>query len=227
MKKIIAGIGGVTVLAVLGAVGFVAMQPGAIELTRSVTVAGSPADVASFAHDLRKVNVWSPWRDVDPDLTNAYSETTTGVGAWYSWSGNDDAGEGKQTIVVAEEAKVVHELHFLRPFEDKATSTITWTGDGNTTTVTWAFHQEATFMTKAANLVMDIEGMLGGDYEKGLADLKPLVEQRATKRQAAEQAQKAADDAALAADDALEAANDALKAAQAAAEAAAAAAAGL
>ncbi len=81
MRKILAGVAAITVLAVLGAVGFVAMQPSAIEFSTSVTVAGSPADVAPFAHDLRKVNAWSPWRDIDPDLTSAYSETTTGVGA--------------------------------------------------------------------------------------------------------------------------------------------------
>ncbi len=195
MKKIVLGGAGVLVLAVTGIVGFVAMLPDTIALSRSIEVNAAPIDVAPYAEDLKHFVEWSPWRDIDPDLTQTWSESTTGIGAWYAWTGNDDVGEGKQTITELGEGKVVHDLHFIRPFEDHATSTITWTGNADTTTITWAFEQQAGLGTKAANLVLDIEGMLGKDYEKGLADMKPLVETAATKRRAAEEQQRLADEA--------------------------------
>ena len=217
MKKIVGGIviaGGV-VLA--GLVGFVQLQPGSIELTRTVEVAASPDDVRPFARDLRLWNQWSPWADIDPSVQNAFSEPSAGLGAWYTWQGNDEVGKGKMTVSADEPKRIVHAIAFEQPMEDVATSTITWMGDTEKTTISWTFRQEAGFTTKAANLVLDIEGMLTKDYDKGLARLKPLVEEAAVQRviaekqahaealvQAAAAAQQAADDAALAAQQAVQ-----------------------
>ncbi len=177
MKKIAVGLVALFVVVVLGFIGVVSLQPAEIAIERQVDVAVPPAVVAPYMHDLRKINEWSPWRDIDPDLVGTYSDTTSGVGAWYHWTGNDEVGEGKQTVKVAEKQRVVHELAFVRPFEDVAESELEWKPNGKGgTTVVWRFRQAAGFGTKAANLFMDIEGMLEGDYEKGLADLKPLVE---------------------------------------------------
>lgn len=179
VKKLALGGGAVVAVLALGFVGLVAMQPDTLAMQRTITVDAPPEAVAPYLQDLRKINVWSPWRDIDPDLVGTYSDTTTGVGAWYHWTGNDEVGEGKQTILVAEPGRIVHELHFVRPFEDIAEAELTWAPAGpGKTEVTWGFRQEAGFGTKAANLFLDIEGMLAADYEKGLNDLKPLVEGR-------------------------------------------------
>jgi hypothetical protein len=177
MKKIAIGALALGVLGILGLGAAIATQPDEIAIERTITVDAPPAVVAPYMHDLRKINEWSPWRDIDPNLVGTYSDATTGVGAWYHWTGNDEVGEGKQTIKVADKGRVVHELHFVRPMEDVAESEILWKGNGQGgTEVTWRFRQEAGFGTKAANLFLDIEGMLEGDYQRGLDDLKPLVE---------------------------------------------------
>lgn len=191
MKKALVAVLVTVILTLVGLLGFVAMQPSEIRLTRTIEVDAAPQDVAAFATDLRKVWEWSPWRDIDPNLTSSYSDPSSGVGAWYAWSGNDEAGEGKQTVLESEDGRVVHDLHFIRPFEDHATATLTWEGTTERTTVSWSFHQEAGLGTKTANLVMDIEGMLGNDFQRGLDDLKPLVETVAQRRRTAEKALKA------------------------------------
>ena len=191
LVKLGVSVGVVALVVVAGGVAMVSLQPGAIEIERSIEVAASPADVAPYASDLRRFNEWSPWEGIDPNVQTTYSESSTGVGTWYAWTGDDEVGEGKQTITVSEPGKVVHDLHFIRPFEDHATSTLTWTGSKGKTTISWAFHQEAGFMTKAANLAMDITGMLENDYQRGLDRMKPLVEAAASERAMAAAAAKA------------------------------------
>ncbi len=176
IKKIIAGVGGVVALGVVGLVAAISMQPGHIHLEREVVVQATASDMAPFAGDLKRVNAWSPWEGKDPDLKREFSEKTTGVGAWYSWDGNDDVGAGKQTIIAEEPGKVVHSLEFYRPFEGQAEATISWSEQDNGLAVVWAFDQDADFPTKAMTLFMSFEDMLGPDYEKGLTKLQPIVE---------------------------------------------------
>ncbi len=186
MKKIVLSMVGVVVVAVAGFVGMVWMQPSALEVSASTTVNAGAADVEPFLRDLRKMNEWSPWIGIDPDLKMEYAPSTSGVGAWYTWEGNDEVGKGMMTIEVDEASKTVHRIDFEKPFAGVATSTVTWKGTDTRTTVTWTFRQQADFGTKAANLFMDIEGMLAKDYDKGLALLKPIVEAAHTERLAAE-----------------------------------------
>ncbi len=177
-------------------------QPDVTHLERSVTVTASGADVAAFTTDLKKVDEWSPWTGKDPNLVQEYSETTAGVGAWNTWSGNDDVGSGKMTLASIEDGKVVTDLAFYTPFEGEATATISWTTEGDQTAVTWAYDADADMMMKVMQVFMDMEQMLGPDYEKGLSMLKPLVEQAAKDRLAAEEAAKLAAAAEAAAEEA-------------------------
>ena len=203
MNNIVKAVGGlvaVGAVGVLGFVGYVASQPGEITLSRSIEVAASPDDVAPYATDMKLWNEWSPWADIDPNVKQTFSDPPSGKGAWYTWEGNDEVGKGKMTLAVADPGKAVHELAFEKPFEATATATIEWEGTPEKTKVTWSFHQDADFGTKAANVFMDIQGMLAKDYDKGLAQLQPLVEKAATDRMAAEK--KAAEEAAKAEEEA-------------------------
>lgn len=182
------GLGGVVLVGAAGFLGYVAMQPGELTVSRTVVVEATPADVRPFANDLKRWNEWSPWDKIDPDQKVAYSEPTAGEGAWYTWDGNDDVGKGKMTVVTDEPGRVVHRIAFEKPMEDVAEATIAWKAtDATHTEVTWSFHQDAGFGTKMANVLMDIEGMLGKDYDKGVAQLEPVVEKAAQARIAEEE----------------------------------------
>ena len=195
IKKAIAGLVLLGVVGVGALVGAVAMQPGHLHVERSITIEASAADLAPYAEDLKLVNEWSPWVGKDPEMKQDYSENTAGVDAWYTWDGNDEVGQGKQTITSVEPGKVVQRIDFIRPFEGSCTATLAYEETGDGLAVTWAYDQEADFPTKAFSLVMSMEDMLGPDYEAGLASLKPLVEAAAAKRVEEEEAAAAAAEA--------------------------------
>lgn len=190
IKKIILGVVGVLVLGIGGVFAAASGQPDSVHLERSISVAAQPGDMVAFGHDLVGVNKWSPWDEKDPNLVRAYSDSTSGVGAWYHWTGNDEVGEGKMTITAASEGSCVMDLDFIAPFESHAVAAIKWAADGEGTKVTWGFDTDTNMMLKVMMVlgVMDFETQLGRDYEKGLALLKPQVEQAAQERVAAEAA---------------------------------------
>jgi hypothetical protein len=230
MKKAILGLVAVIVVLVVGVVAAAMMQPDKIHLERQITIAdATAADMAPFAEDLKKVNEWSPWVGMDPNAAMTYSEKTSGVGASYSWKGNDQVGEGKMEVTTSEPGKVVHHLTFVAPFEGQADATIAYEEKDGGVVVTWSYDDPAPiFMTKVMSVFMSMESMLGPEYEKGLQSLKPLVEAAAAARVAAEKAaaEKAAAEKAAAEKAAAEkAAAEKAAAEKAAAEAAAAAAA--
>lgn len=194
LRKLVLGILGLGVVAVVGLLATVASQPDTIHVERSVNVAATPADVAPFLTDMKQINAWSPWVEKDPDLTQTYSDTTTGVGAWYAWEGDENVGSGKQTIISAEDGTVVQKLEFFTPFQSVATATFAWNADGDGSEVTWSLDQEAGFPLKMMGLFQSMDSMIGPDFENGLSKLKPLAEAAAAERiEAEEQAKKAAE----------------------------------
>lgn len=176
MKKVLIGVGVFLAVAVGGVLGAAAMQPDELLVERSATI-GAPVDhVMPLCTDLRAWSSWSPWDELDPDMTLTYSEPSDGVGASYSWEGNENVGKGSMRIVSIDDTSVVYDLEFKEPFEDQATVTLEMTpaGDGSTE-VTWRMEGENDFMGKMIGLFMDMEGMIGGDFERGLDNLAEEV----------------------------------------------------
>lgn len=189
MKKIALGLLGVLVLAVLGVVVAAMGQPDVLTLSRSTVIAATPADVYPLVNDLQEWTRWSPWQDLDPNQKTAYSETTAGVGAWYTWEGNSQVGRGRMTVTASEaDRKVGHRVEFIEPFPSTADTVLLLTPEGEGTKVTWSFESPNSFMGKVFGLFNDMDAMLGADFEKGLARLKPLAEERAKARVEAERA---------------------------------------
>ena len=187
MKKILLIIVVVIAVVILGFLAVAAMQPDEIHVERSATIEATPAQVFPHVSDLREFVEWSPWSDLDPNQTSEFSDPSSGVGAWYSWSGNKDVGVGTMTILeVVQDRKVVEELAFVEPWESKGTVALILEPAGEGTRVTWTFDENAGFMMKLMGLFMSMDEMLGADYEKGLATLKQVVEAEA-EAQAAEQ----------------------------------------
>jgi hypothetical protein len=181
-KKILIGI--VAVVAIF--LGVVAMQPAQLDVARSATFEAPPAVVYAHVSDLKKFGAWSPWEKLDPNMKKTFEGEAGTPGHSMAWAGNDDVGKGKMTITAAEAHKAVKmDLEFIEPFPSKAQTALTLEPAGQGTKLTWAMSSENDFMGKAFGLLMDMEGMIGGDYEKGLAALKPIVEKDATEIAAA------------------------------------------
>ena len=163
------------IVVVLAAV--VAMQPSEFRVARTATVSAPPAAVFAQVNDLHKWEAWSPWAKLDPAAKNTFEGPSAGPGAVFKWSGNDEVGEGMMTLIDSRPSELITiKLHFVRPFEDTQTSEFTFVPDAKQTIVTWSIYGEKNFISKAVCLFMNMDKMLGGEFEKGLAKLKELVE---------------------------------------------------
>ena len=109
-----------------------------------------------------------------------YSGPSRGTGAAYEWDSTGRAGKGSMTIVAARAAqKVVMRLEFLKPFVATNTAEFSLVSDGPVTNVTWAMTGTYGFVHKLFGLVFNSDKMVGGEFAKGLASLKNLVEAQA------------------------------------------------
>jgi hypothetical protein len=110
----------------------------------------------------------------------AYSGTTGAAGSSYSWKGNDKVGEGRMTLTeVQPGARIAQRLEFLRPFAATNAVLFVFVPQGDSTRVTWSMDGHNNFMAKAASLAMDMDKLVGGDFERGLANLKTVAEAQA------------------------------------------------
>jgi len=144
---------------------------------RSTKVDAGPAAVFAEVVDFHRWPAWSPWEDLDPDLTRHYTGPARGVGAVYSWSGNRKAGEGRMEITRTDEpTRVVVDLEFLKPFKSSSVTTFTFAPEGAATRVTWTMAGPRTLMVRLMGLFTSMDKLVGGDFEKGLGRLKSVVE---------------------------------------------------
>ena len=144
-------------------VAVVAMQPSEFRVARSATIAAPVPVVFAQVNDFHKWPAWSPYDKLDPAMKKAYDGPPAGTGASYSWAGNDHAGVGRATITESRPNEVVRiKLDFERPFER--------------TVVEWRLNGNNSFVSKAVHLFMNMDKMVGGQFEDGLAQLKSVAE---------------------------------------------------
>ncbi len=106
-----------------------------------------------------------------------FSGPPSGVGASYTWVGNKDVGEGRLGIIESQPSDLIRiKLEFLKPFAATNTAEFTFKPEGNATVVTWSMFGNKNFMSKVMGLVMNMDKMIGGQFEKGLADMKATAE---------------------------------------------------
>lgn len=166
----------VALLAVLAAV--VATRPSEFSITRSLKIDAPPAVVAGFINDFHAWDKWSPWDAMDPNQKKTYEGPASGVGAITAWKG-EKTGEGKMTLTEAAPTHTNIKLEFIKPMSSTNETVFKFQPEGSSTLVTWTMSGKHDFMGKAFSLFMDMDKMVGADFEKGLANLKPLAEAEA------------------------------------------------
>lgn len=170
-------IGAAIVLVAL--VAYVATQPGEFSVSRSATFAAPAPAVFAQVNELKKWEAWSPWAKKDPQAKQSYAGPAAGAGASMSWVGNKEVGEGRMTIVDSSpNALVRFKLEFFKPFAATNTAEFSFKEEGGRTALTWSMRGHNNFIGKAMCLVFDMDKMVGGDFEAGLAGIKGIVEKK-------------------------------------------------
>ncbi|HEU4408624.1 MAG TPA: SRPBCC family protein [Polyangiaceae bacterium] len=173
LKKILIGLGALLV----AFVAFVSTRPGTFRIERSARIDAPPGVVFAQVNDFHAWEAWSPWAKLDPNMKATYAGPASGVGASYAWAGNDEVGEGKMTLTESRAPqKVGIRLEFLKPFEATNTTEFTFTPSGATTDVVWSMQGTNNFVSKLMGVFVDMDAMIGADFEKGLASLKQVSE---------------------------------------------------
>ncbi|MCI0541518.1 MAG: SRPBCC family protein [Verrucomicrobiales bacterium] len=152
------------------------MQPAAFRVSRSSTIAASPATLFEQINDLHKFQTWNPWAKIDPASRITYTGPVSGVDAAYHWVGNAELGEGSMTIIESKPGELMRaRMDFMKPFAASYTAEFTLKPEADKTTVTWSLFGENDFMSKAVKLIMNVDKMCGDQFEKGLAALGEIV----------------------------------------------------
>jgi polyketide cyclase/dehydrase/lipid transport protein len=178
MLKTLAIIGVVVVVAIAGILLYAATKPDSFRVQRVVLINAPSDKVFPLINDIKAWTAWSPYEKKDPAMKRTYGAVTAGKGATYAWEGNKEVGQGSMEIVESSPRKIVLKLDFLKPFEAHNMGEFLLEPKGDSTSVTWAIYGPSPYMSKVVGTFMNIDDMIGRDFEKGLADLKAAAEKK-------------------------------------------------
>jgi uncharacterized protein YndB with AHSA1/START domain len=158
-----------------------AMQPDTFRIQRSASIQAPPERIFAVLNDFQQSPSWSPYEKKDPAMRRAFSGAPVGKGSVYEFDGNKDVGAGRIEIIESlPPTKVTLQLDMLKPFKARNVVEYTLEPRGDATEVTWAMHGPAPFLSKVMCLFVDMDKMVGTDFEVGLANLKAVTEGQAT-----------------------------------------------
>ena len=177
MFEIIAIIAVVLAIAIAAVLVLAATKPNALRVQRAITIK-APADrIFPLINDFHQWATWSPYENKDPAMKRTYSGAGSGKGAVYDWEGNKNVGSGRMEILdTSAPSKIVIKLDFFKPIEGHNTAEFTMLPQGDVTNLTWVMHGPAVLMTRVMQVFINLDHMIGRDFEVGLANLKQLTE---------------------------------------------------
>jgi uncharacterized protein YndB with AHSA1/START domain len=181
MFEIIAIIAAVLAIAIAIVLILAATKPDTFRVQRAATVKAPPEKIFPLINDFHQWGTWSPYEKKDPAMKRSYSGAASGKGAVYAWDGNKNVGSGRMEILdTSAPSKIVIKLDFFTPFEGHNTAEFTMLPQGDatnvTTNVTWLMHGPSPFMGKIMHVFINMDRMVGKDFEIGLANLKKITE---------------------------------------------------
>jgi uncharacterized protein YndB with AHSA1/START domain len=174
MLKIIAIVAVGLVAALLVAA---ATKPDTFRVQQAARIKVPPEKISPLINDLHRWRAWSPHEKKDPTMKRTLNDIASGKGAVYEWEGNKDVGKGRMEIAdTSPPSKVVVKLDFVKPFEAHNIVKFTLEPNGDSTHVTWAIHGPSPYISKLMGIFINMDSMIGRDFEAGLANLKTVAE---------------------------------------------------
>jgi uncharacterized protein YndB with AHSA1/START domain len=152
-------------------------KPGTFRVERTTSIKAPPEKIFPLVNDFQNWSSWSPYEKKDPAMKRTFSGPPSGKGAVYEWDGDKNVGQGRMEITGSTPpSNVTLDLDFVKPFEAHNTVVFTLAPQGDSTTVTWAMQGPANFISKVMQVFINMDKMVGTDFEAGLANLKALAE---------------------------------------------------
>jgi hypothetical protein len=179
MRKILLVILAILLIIILPFAGYVAMQPADYRISRKATLPSPPAEVFAQVNDFHNWNDWSPWAKLDPKAEFLFEGVQSGQGAIFKWSGNSEVGQGEMEITESKPNELIRlKLKFLKPMQSVADTEFTFKPVGTDTEVTWTMSGKRKFLEKAICVFMNMDKMVGGQFEKGLDNMETVLKEK-------------------------------------------------
>lgn len=156
---------------------YAATRPDEFRVERSIVIAAPAEKIFPLIDTPQNWRAWSPYERKDPTMQRTYAGPASGIGAAYAWKGNKEVGEGRMEIVESTPPSIVHfKLDFAVPFEAHNQAEFALEPVAGGTRVGWAMTGASPFMFKLMGLFINMDEMIGRDFETGLAALKAQAE---------------------------------------------------
>jgi uncharacterized protein YndB with AHSA1/START domain len=142
---------------------------------RSVVVAAPAEKVYALVDDPRRWKEWTVWNRRDPAMTISYSGPERGSGAGWAWQSKTE-GDGRMNFTAADPGKRLAYDLFFPDFGTTSQGELLFAAEGNGTRVRWVMNGDMGSNPLFRWLALFSDGMVGPDFEAGLAGLKALAE---------------------------------------------------
>lgn len=166
------------------------MRADDFRVARSITINASPERIFPLINDIKTLDTWNPFARQEGVKSN-YSGPAAGPGATNAFSGS--GGTGRLSIVSSKPpSEVVMQLVMEKPIagDNHIVFSITPAGQGAnaasqvpsqvssqvSSKVSWSMSGRMAYIAKVIGLFVSMDVMIGGQFEKGLRDLKVLAE---------------------------------------------------
>ena len=170
---------GIIVLAVLMLLMVIALiLPKEIKIEQPVVIEASVEHVFPQVSNFKNMEVWSPWKDYDPEMIVTYEGEDGKEGAVYEWSGNKDVGSGQQKIIkLKENERIDIKLSFFEPWNSESDIYFIFNEiDKNKTEVIWGYIEETPIPKNLLFTAFGLKKSLKKEFDKGLNRLKDICE---------------------------------------------------
>ncbi len=172
MKKIFIGIG----IIILSILGYANTRSDIFTVERKLLIKAPKEKIYYLINNFDEWPKWSPWDKLDPNIKKTLSSNRIGKGAKYEWEGNSDVGKGKMEILESAPDQIKIKLDFMEPFEGNNITTFTFLNRNDSIEVIWNMTGPENYFGKLIGIFVDLDKMVGKDFELGLNNLKKLTE---------------------------------------------------
>lgn len=172
LKKIVV----VIVVVIAAILLYAATRPDNFAVQRSMDIKAPPEKIVALVNDFHHWSTWSPWENLDPAMKRSFSGPPSGRGSVYEWSGDSKVGAGRMEITGSGATKVTIKLDFLKPIEGHNVAEFVPVPRGDVTTLTWDMRGPTPYMAKLMGVFVNMDKLIGNDFETGLANLKTAAE---------------------------------------------------
>jgi hypothetical protein len=148
-------------------------------IDKSIEINTSSDLVFDYLKITKNQDNFSVWNMADPTMKKRYLGNDGIIGFIYSWDSTmKNVGAGEQEITGIEEGRSIeYSVKFTRPMQNTAKIKFQITrGAENRTIVAWIFDSPSKFPMSLLSPIF--KKMLGKDLEKGLINLKAILEKK-------------------------------------------------